>query len=90
VVSADLGPRGGQTFYLDRRITQLVYLAVGLAHSLGITRFPPSTGRDVKQAVNPKDIDEAIRGRRLTTVTEVFHTLEEMRAFLGCYYVLSV
>jgi hypothetical protein len=44
----------------------------------------------VKQAVNPEDFDEAMRGRGLTTVADSFHTLEEMRAFLGCYYLLSV
>ncbi|KAI1875337.1 hypothetical protein JX265_004395 [Neoarthrinium moseri] len=81
---------GNHSFYLDRYITNLIYLAVGLAHNLGITRLPPSCQQKVKQAVGAGDVDEAMRGRALTTVAEEFHTLEEMRAFLGCYYVLSV
>ncbi|KAI1176559.1 hypothetical protein F4777DRAFT_597558 [Nemania sp. FL0916] len=36
-------------FYSDQRVTQLIYLAVGLAHSLGITRRTVSGDTNVKK-----------------------------------------
>lgn len=73
--------RGNHSSYLDREITHLIYLAVGFAHNLGITRYPASSRERVKQAVSPDDFN---------TMADGFHSLEEMRAFLGCYYLLSV
>ncbi|KAH8671233.1 hypothetical protein BX600DRAFT_509921 [Xylariales sp. PMI_506] len=81
---------GNHNFYLDRQITHLIHLALGFAHNLAITRFPLTTRQKVKQAVDPQDVEEAMRGRGYTTVAETFHALEEMRAFLGCYYLFSV
>ncbi|KAI0473139.1 hypothetical protein GGR56DRAFT_698122 [Xylariaceae sp. FL0804] len=81
---------GGHEYYLDRKITQLIYLAVAQAHRLGITRPPPSSIQKVNLAVNPRDVHEVFQGRVLTDVREERHTLEEQRAFLGCFYLLSV
>ncbi|KAI1122178.1 hypothetical protein F5Y10DRAFT_254639 [Nemania abortiva] len=45
-------------FYSDRRVTQLMYFAVGLAHSLGITREAPS---GYTQAKKESEVNEEHR-----------------------------
>lgn len=45
-------------FYSDHRVTKLIYFAVGLAHSLGITRQPPS---EIIQAKSEAEVNEEHR-----------------------------
>ncbi|KAL7623431.1 hypothetical protein AAE478_007113 [Parahypoxylon ruwenzoriense] len=81
---------GVHDFYFDQKITYLIYLAMGYAHNLAITRPPPTMKQKMMIAIHPKDIKEAMVGHNLTTVLEESHTPEEQRAFLGCQYLLSV
>ncbi|KAI0016186.1 hypothetical protein F4780DRAFT_798565 [Xylariomycetidae sp. FL0641] len=78
---------GKHEFFTDRNLTQLIYLAVGHAHSLGLTRKPLSSCRKITIAVSPKDVREGLEGQKLSNVTEESHTPEERRALLGCYYL---
>ncbi|KAI5856176.1 hypothetical protein GGS23DRAFT_617875 [Durotheca rogersii] len=81
---------GEEDFYMDQKNTYLIYLAMGYAHNLAITRPYPTPKQKLTIAVHPKDIKEAMVGHTLTTVLEENHTAEEQRAFLGCHYLLSV
>lgn len=72
----------------DERVTTLTYMALGLAHTLGITKIPLPTlqrmGRDKKSA---EDIRKGGKGDTRRTKP---HSLEEQRAYLGLYSILSM
>ncbi|KAH9885196.1 hypothetical protein F4778DRAFT_787371 [Xylariomycetidae sp. FL2044] len=80
---------GNHEFYMDRQITHLTYLAVGYAHNLRITH-QPLTMRKIKAAANPGETREAMIGWGMNTVIEDQPSLAEQRAYLGCYYLLSI
>ncbi|KAK7754870.1 hypothetical protein SLS62_003184 [Diatrype stigma] len=81
---------GNLEFYDDKRITHLIYLAVGYVHNLGLSQRPLPLQRKAALAFNPGDAKEAMRGVYLTTIAEESHTLEERRCLLGCYYLMSL
>lgn len=81
---------GEADFYFDQKITYLIYLAMGYAHNLAITRPPPTMRQKMMVVIHPKDLKDALYASNLTTVLEESHTHEEQRAFLGCQYLLSV
>lgn len=75
----------------DRQITSLTYAALGCAHTLGITRPPPSVMRQLGRARAPADILQ-----RVETEKDKWegrgdeHSLEEQRTFLGVYLILTM
>ncbi|KAK3946003.1 hypothetical protein QBC46DRAFT_349276 [Diplogelasinospora grovesii] len=79
------------SFYLDRQITHWIHLAVGYSYNLGLTRIPPPYTRPVTYDT-AKDAKDAMytRNPRALEALERLHSLEEQRAYLGCYYVMSV
>ncbi|KAI2627355.1 hypothetical protein GGS26DRAFT_561496 [Hypomontagnella submonticulosa] len=81
---------GEDHFYFDQKVTYLTYLAMGYAHNLALTRPPPTMQQKMMVAAYPKDAKEAMMGHTLTTVLEESHTPEELRAFLGCQFLLSI
>ncbi|KAK3353399.1 hypothetical protein B0T25DRAFT_209795 [Lasiosphaeria hispida] len=77
-------------FYIDPRGTNLLQIAAGLVIELGLNRPVKAGGRDlaVPSHVSNHFVDEA---RRLKGVrARPPHTLEDMRAFLGCFYINSM
>lgn len=78
-----------EDFYLDQKHTSLIYLAMGYAHKLGISRPPLTMQQKMMLAVDPRDIKEAMIGHALTSVMEESHTPEEQRIFLGCQFLFS-
>lgn len=85
-----VGERGNLEFYDDKRITHLIYLAVGYVHNLGLSQRPLPLQQKARLTFNPSDAKEAMRGVCLTTIAEESHTLEEQRCLLGCYYLMSL
>ena len=88
--------RGDLSFYLDRQVTHLIHLAVGYAHDLGLTHVPvPYMADSHDGSLDAGQSEEAMYARgsgalvALQTL-EKFHNLEEQRAYLGCYYLMSV
>ncbi|KAI5927110.1 hypothetical protein F4810DRAFT_699329 [Camillea tinctor] len=81
---------GQHDFYIDRKITQLVYLAAGYVHSLGITHHPYSADEWAMVSLSPKNAKERFSRYSHAPAEPDSRTLEEMRAFLGCFYVLSI
>lgn len=75
----------------DQQITNLTYMALGCAHTLGITRAPPSVMRQLGRARAPADLMEGV-GRRKKGLEgrSDEHSLEEQRAFLGLYFALTM
>ncbi|KAI1501431.1 hypothetical protein F5X99DRAFT_382449 [Biscogniauxia marginata] len=80
---------GHHEFYMDRKITQLVYLAAGYVHSLGITHHPYLADHWAMVTLSPNNAKEIFMRYNHPPI-ETSHTLEERRAFLGCFYVLSI
>jgi len=79
-------------FYLDRQITHLISLSTGYAYNLGLTRIPPLyLGRERFIDV-ANDANEAMwaKDSRVLEAMETFHSIEEQRCLLGCYYLASV
>lgn len=74
-------------YFYDKQVTRLVYLALGHAHSLGITKVPLPVlrSRSADAAKQPDDCFAA----KVTTGPTRHHTLEEQRAYLGCFYVVT-
>ncbi|KAF6844818.1 tRNA processing endoribonuclease [Colletotrichum musicola] len=73
-------------YFYDKQITRLVYLALGYAHSLGITRIPLSVLEANGRAAQPDDCFAA----KLASSMAQHHTLEEQRAFLGLFCAVTV
>lgn len=72
----------------DEQVTTLTYLALGCAHTLGITKIPaPPLRRLGGRGDAPEDIRKS---SKLEQVKQKMHSLEEQRAFLGCFCVLAV
>jgi hypothetical protein len=70
----------------DQNVTMLLHLAIGYAHSLGITRIPSPTSPDGPGTLVHGDTDI---GSIPTFGPAYWRSLEEKRAFLGLYYLLS-
>ena len=71
----------------DERTTTITYLALGLAHTLNITKIPlPVLKRVGKDKIAAEDIRKGGKGDA-HGMRE--HNLEEMRAYLGLYLVVS-
>ncbi|KAI0601380.1 hypothetical protein F4775DRAFT_582245 [Biscogniauxia sp. FL1348] len=81
---------GHHDFYIDRKVTQLIYLAAGYVHSLGITHHPYSADQWAMVTLSPKNAKEELSRYSHATVEPDSRTLEAQRAFLGSFYVLSI
>lgn len=77
-------------FYLDRQIAHLVYLAVGYAHNLGLSRRPFKLTHSQTKPPQPGSVDTATIARGILQVRQEVHTAEEKRALLGCFYLLTM
>ncbi|KAK2730485.1 tRNA processing endoribonuclease [Colletotrichum kahawae] len=75
-------------YFYDKQITRLVYLALGYAHSIGITRIPLSV-LGCTGTANTSQPDDCFASRMAASMTQ-HHTPEEQRAFLGLFYVVTV
>ncbi|KAJ4267475.1 hypothetical protein NW762_003582 [Fusarium torreyae] len=64
------------------QIVNLAFLALGYAHNLGITQYPPSA---IPRTGYSEILSSAEKARQENT-----HSLEEQRALLGLYCVLSM
>lgn len=75
----------------DQKITSLTYLALGCAHTLGITKAPPSVMRQLGRAKPSSDLLEDVQAeKKPKLVARDEHSLEEQRAFLGVYFILTM
>ncbi|KUI72520.1 hypothetical protein VM1G_08403 [Cytospora mali] len=74
------------SFYMDKQITHLIYLAMGYACNLGLTRMPCTSTE------NATDASQSIwcQAKRRVPTMQKTHDVDEQRAFLGCYYLQSV
>ncbi|KAI1641278.1 hypothetical protein F4809DRAFT_585660 [Biscogniauxia mediterranea] len=81
---------GHHDFYMDRTITQLIYLAAGYVHSLGITHHSYYADQWAMVALSPKNAKEVLSRYSHAAVEPDSRTLEGQRAFLGSFYVLSI
>lgn len=73
-----------QSLY-DQQITNLTYLATGYAHNLGITKIP----RELLKQIGMDNAPDDVRATKDINVPKA-PSPDEMRAFLGVYYLLSV
>ncbi|KAM5376864.1 hypothetical protein ACJZ2D_005351 [Fusarium nematophilum] len=73
-------------FIDDGQVTSLEYLALGYAHRLGITQIPPSLLEQIASTNQPETSGFAAK----TRVPQTTHSLDEQRALLGLYCILSV
>ncbi|KAK3688243.1 hypothetical protein B0T22DRAFT_148598 [Podospora appendiculata] len=73
---------GDVHFYVESPATTLLQLAVGLVTDLGLSKPPKIPGH-----VPSHVVDEARRIMGLRS--RIPHSLEDMRAFLGCFYINS-
>jgi hypothetical protein len=67
-------------------MTNLTYLAMGYAHNLSITKLPLGMLHQMGKADAPDDA----RNAKVAEIMTKAHSLEEQRAYLGCYYVMSL
>lgn len=72
----------------DERITTLTYMALGIAHTLGITKTPLPVLRKLDK--DKKPAEDIRKGGKGDTHGMRLHSKEEQRAYLGLYYVLSM
>ncbi|OAQ97106.1 hypothetical protein LLEC1_04369, partial [Akanthomyces lecanii] len=73
-----------QSLY-DQQITNLTYLATGYAHNLGITKIP----RELLKQIGMYNAPDDVRATKDINVPKA-PSSDEMRAFLGVYYLLSM
>ncbi|KAM0668425.1 hypothetical protein ACQRIU_001987 [Beauveria bassiana] len=73
-----------QSLY-DQQITNLTYLATGYAHNLGITKIP----RELLKQIGMDNAPDDVRAAKDINVPKA-PSSDEMRAFLGVYYLLSI
>lgn len=73
-----------QSLY-DQQVTNLTYLATGYAHNLGITKIP----RELLKQIGMDNAPDDVRATKDINVPKA-PSSDEMRAFLGVYYLLSM
>ena len=78
--------RGDLEILYDTQITNLTHMAIGYAHNLGITKIPPA----ILQQIGMDDLPEDVRHHKKQVIAEHMHSLEEQRAFLACYCLISL
>lgn len=69
----------------DDQVTNLTHLALGYSHNLGLTRIPTESLRLAEKENSPQDTQQ----NAPTTDDHSTHSLEEQKAFLGTFCVLS-
>jgi len=76
--------RGESTFFLDSTVTAIMQLAIGLVIDLGLHRPPglPKRGSSALVSDAAVILKAGISGRE--------HTLQDRRAGLGCFYIISL
>lgn len=70
---------------VDQQVTNLTYLAIGYAHNLGITKIP----RELLKQIGLDHAPDDVRNGKIQQNLQA-HSSDEMRAFLGCYYLMSM
>lgn len=70
----------------DEQITNLCYLALGYAHNLGITKIPLELLQQMGMDNAPEDV---LQTKKESFVAKL-HSMDEKRAFLGCFCLISV
>lgn len=70
----------------DEQVTNLVHLALGYAHTLGLTKVPFG----VLERVEAKSAAQDVREKTQTMERGKTHSVEEQGALLGLYCLLSV
>jgi hypothetical protein len=83
---ADLIRRGDFHFFTDSQATNFVQLAVALVIDLGLSRWPLDFSKP--SSIMLKDAASQQRGGKRYWSKE--HTLDDMRAALGTFYVTSL
>lgn len=78
--------RGDLEILYDTQITNLTHMAIGYAHNLGITKIPPA----ILQQIGMDDLPEDVRHHKKQVIAEHMHSVEEQRAFLACYCLISL
>ncbi len=78
-------------FYIDARVTPLLQMAVGLVSDLGLHRPARSAvSVDLNSFVSDATIALRTMGFRFGGIRDgTQHSLQDMRAVLGCYYVCA-
>lgn len=82
-VRADLGLRGDYHFYVAAQATNLLQLMIALVIDLDLNKAPKRPGFLPGSLVEDVSRDKGVAVRPP-------HTLEEMRALLGCFYLNSL
>jgi len=67
-------------------MTHLIYLATGYAYSLGITKIPLG----LLEQMGKEDPQGHTRQARVAELMSKVHSLEEQRAYLGCFYLMAL
>ena len=84
-VEADRVPRGDFHYFVDSEATNFVQLAVALAIDLGLSRWPVDFGKASSLMLKDAALQTGINrywGKE--------HTLDDMRAALGTFYITSL
>lgn len=85
-VLADRAPRGDFHFFVDSQATNFVQLAVALVIDLGLSRWPLDFGK--ASSLMLRDAASQNRGGKKYSGKQ--HTMDDMRAALGTFYVTSL
>ena len=85
VSKADGFPRGDYHFFIDSQATNFVQLAVALVIDLGLGRWPLDFGK--ASSLMLKDV---VSHKGLKGHWSKEHSLDDMRAALGTFYVTSL
>lgn len=70
----------------DEQVTNLVHLALGYAHTLGLTKMPVGGS----EKVEAKSVAQDVLEKTQTTEKGKGHSVEEQSALLGLHCLLSV
>lgn len=68
-------------------MTNLTYLAMGYCHNLGLSQIPMALLRQSDKAYEGPAV---AREAKMASILIQVHSLEEQRAYLGCFYVMTV
>lgn len=86
-VKADRVPRGDFHFFIDSQATNFVQLAVALVIDLGLSRWPLDFNKASSLMLKDAVSQAPVTSRKYWNKE---HTLDDMRAALGTFYVTSL
>jgi hypothetical protein len=81
--------RADTDYYRDEQITILTYTALGLAHTLNISKVPHDTVKLLGKDTLPREHRHAHR-KAQASETKGSHTLEEQRTYIGLFCILAL